>query len=288
MGKYLDQAQLIFGRDTSGLLDGGHHNLIHSRSMEFDDLRQYVRGDDVRDIDWKATARSGHVLIKRFVSEKHHKILVVVDAGRNATAQAPSAARKCDIAGNVIGAIGLVTLRRSDEIGMVFGDARGSIDVRLRRGATHIESMLHRFHHHVGSNPGPSRFVNQLNWVAEHYRHRMLIFLVSDEPDITEGLQVAVRRLTGRHDVLWAMVADMPAVRSDEEDGYDVGRRRTVLSGVELGRPVVEAYIRAENTRRERLSDFLIAMGVPHVYVADDAGVRAALTTLTKAYANVR
>lgn len=288
MGKYLDQAQQIFGRDTSGLLDGGHHSLIHSRSMEFDDVRQYVRGDDVRDIDWKATARSGHVLIKRFVSEKHHKILVVVDAGRNATAHAPSAARKCDIAGNLIGAIGLVTLRRSDEIGMVFGDARGSIDIRLRRGATHIESMLHRFHDHVGGRPGPSSFVNQLNWVAEHYRRRLLIFLVSDEPDITEGLRAAVRRLSARHDLLWAMIADTPAVQLDGHDGYDVESRRIVLSGIELGRPVVEAYIRAENTRRERLSEFLIGLGVPHVYVADDAGIRAALTTLTKAYANVR
>ena len=59
------------------------------RSLEFDDLRPYVPGDDVRDIDWKASARSGGVLIKRFVAEKHHKILLVADAGRNMTALAP-------------------------------------------------------------------------------------------------------------------------------------------------------------------------------------------------------
>ena len=67
---------------------------MHTRSLEFDDLRPYVPGDDVRDIDWKASARSGHVLIKRFVTEKHHKILVVADAGRNTTALAPSGETK--------------------------------------------------------------------------------------------------------------------------------------------------------------------------------------------------
>ena len=73
MGKHLNQAKAHFGTDTRGLLEGGRYSLLHTRSMEFDDLRPYVPGDDVRDIDWKASARSGSVLIKRFVSEKHHK-----------------------------------------------------------------------------------------------------------------------------------------------------------------------------------------------------------------------
>src|ERR1044072_2622650 len=166
----------------SGLLDGGRYALVHTRSLEFDDLRPYVPGDDVRDIDWKATARSGHVLIKRFVSEKHHKILVIADAGRNTIAQAPSGERKRDIAAHVIGAIGLITLRRSDEIGMVFGDVRGCVDIRLRRGETHIESMLHRFHHHTTTAPAPSRVLTQLNWVARHYWRPLLIIVVSDDP----------------------------------------------------------------------------------------------------------
>lgn len=170
MGKHLNKAKEFFGRDTSGLFEGGRYALVHTRSLEFDDLRPYVAGDDVRDIDWKASARSAQVLIKRFVSEKHHKIPVVADAGRNTTALAPSGEAKRDIAAHVIGAIGLITLRRSDEIGMVFGDIRGCVDIRLRRGETHIESMLHRFHHHTDSHPASSSIVTQLNWVAQHYR----------------------------------------------------------------------------------------------------------------------
>src|SRR5690348_2864821 len=113
MGKHLDAAKVHIGRDPGSLLEGGRYALIHTRSLEFDELRPYVPGDDVRDIDWKATSRSGHTLIKQFVSEKHHKIVVVADAGRNVSALAPSGELKKDIVMHVIGAIGLMTLRRS-------------------------------------------------------------------------------------------------------------------------------------------------------------------------------
>jgi uncharacterized protein (DUF58 family) len=287
VGKYLDRAREYFGRDTSGFLEGGRYALIHTRSLEFDELRPYVPGDDVRDIDWKATARSGQTLTKRFVSEKHHKILMVVDAGRNTAGLAPSGELKCDVAANLIGATGLITLRRSDEIGMVFGDNRFSVDIRLRRGETHIESMLHRLHQHAGTRPGLSDILLQLDWVAQHYRHPLLIVVVSDEPAVDDRLDGVLTRLTGVHDVMWAMIADMAPVGSvdDELDSYDVADGRLVLSGAELGPGVVEAYRRAEAARREHLSEFLTTRGVPHAIITGSTRIRAGLTAMTQVYA---
>ncbi len=290
MRTHLDRARVHFGRDTNGFLEGGRYALIHTRSLEFDELRPYVPGDDVRDIDWKATARSGHTLIKRFVSEKHHKILVVADAGRNLAAVTPSGERKRDVAAHLIGAMGLITLQRSDEIGMVFGDARGCVDIRLRRGETHIESMLHRFHDHAGGRPGPSAVVTQLDWAAHHYRHPMLVLVVSDEPDVDDRLGAVLRPLTATHDVIWGLVADQPAVTSvdDERYGYDVGSGRRVPGGAVLGSTVIEAYRRAETERRRSLSEFLTSCGVPHARVGGSRDIRAALTTMTGVLARAR
>jgi uncharacterized protein (DUF58 family) len=289
VGKHLDQAKAVFGRDTKGLLEGGSHALVHTRSLEFDDLRPYVPGDDVRDIDWKATARSGDVLIKRFVSELHHKILVVADAGRNMTALAASGEFKRDVAANVIGAMGLITLGRSDEIGMVFGDTRGCVDIRLRRGETHLEYMLHRFYQQTTGHPAASDIGAQLDWVATHYRRRHLVVVVSDEPEVDDRLRRVLPRLTGRHDVMWAMVADLPAVGSadDEQEGRDVLSGRFVLSGAEVGPRVVATYRQAEDERRQRLSEFMVAHGVPHATIAGSAGIRAGLTAMTEVFARV-
>ena len=280
MGKYLNRVKSRFGSDTRGLLEGGRHALLHTRTLEFDELRPYVPGDDVRDIDWKASARSGSVLIKRFVSEKHHKVLLVADAGRDMPARTPNGERKCDVAEQILGAIGLITLGRSDEIGMVYGDARGSVNIRLRRGETHIESMLHRYHH-SDAHRGPSDIVSQLEYVATHYRHAMLIVVVSDEPDVDDRLAAVLARLAARHDVLWAMVADRPAIAVGGEGGYDVATGRPVLGGAATDAKVVAAYQRAEQQRRRRLTELLTEHAVPHVRIAASDELRRRIVEMT-------
>ncbi|SPM36043.1 hypothetical protein MRAB57_3881, partial [Mycobacterium rhizamassiliense] len=283
LGKHLNRAKAYFGTDTRGLLEGGRYALLHTRSLEFDDLRPYVPGDDVRDIDWKASARSGSVLVKRFVSEKHHKILLVADAGRKMSALAPSGECKRDIAAHIMGAVGLIGLRRSDQIGMVYGDSRGSVNVPQRRGETHIEGLLHRWYQHAMSDPGASDVTSQLDYVATHYRHSMLIMVVSDEPEVDDRLSAVLARLRGQHDVMWAMVSDMPAVGRDGIDGYDVSSGRFVLNGADLGPRVVTAYRRAEHARRDRLKEFLTDHSIPHTTVAGSDDVRRQLVGLTQA-----
>jgi len=287
VGKHLNRARSHFGTDTRGLLEGGRYALLHSRSLEFDDLRPYVRGDDVRDIDWKASARSGSVLIKRFVDEKHHKILLVADAGRNMTAASPSGEAKVDVATNILGAIGLITLKRADQIGMVYGDDRGCVNVRQGRGETHIESMLHRYYGHTLANAGASDISCQLDYVATHYRHRMLIVVVSDEPEPTGRLEEDVSRLSGRHDVMWAMVSDIPAVGTPDAagDGYDVASGRFVIGGANLGPRVVAAYRRAEQKRKSALEEFMTGYSIPHTTVGGSTQIRTRLVGMTEVFA---
>ncbi|VEG45727.1 lipoprotein [Mycolicibacterium flavescens] len=286
MGRHLTTARTHFGTDTRGMLEGGRYALLHTRSLEFDDLRPYVPGDDVRDIDWKASARSGHVLIKRFVSEKHHKLLLVADAGRNMAALTPSGELKRDVAVNVLGAFGLITLGRSDQIGMVFGDTRGCVNIRQRRGETHIESLLHRYYGHASLGTGRSDIVCQLDYVATHYRHPMLVVVVSDEPEVDDRLTEAVTRLTARHDVLWVTVSDMPAIGAkDDRAGFDVSTGRFVLDTATLGPRVVAAYRKAEQARAQRLDEFMTARAVPHTRISGSGEIRTRLVALTEVFA---
>ncbi|MBO0679913.1 DUF58 domain-containing protein [Mycolicibacterium sp. S2-37] len=287
MGKHLNRAKAHFGTDTRGLLEGGRYALSHTRSLEFDDLRPYVPGDDVRDIDWKASARSGSVLIKRFVSEKHHKILLIVDGGRNMAALTPSGECRREVAAHILGAIGLISLRRSDEVGMVFGDSRGCVNIPARRGETHIEYALHRWYAHSLDQPGTSDIIAQLEYVATHYGHSRLLVVVSDEPDPGPRLDDALRRLTARHDIMWAMVPDMSPVGGGPEDGdgYDVATGRVVLNAATLGRRVVTAYRRAEQTRVRRLAAALAARSVPYTLIPASSEIRGKLIALTEVLA---
>jgi uncharacterized protein (DUF58 family) len=288
MGRHLNRAKTFFGSDTKGMLEGGRYALLHTRSLELDDLRPYVAGDDVRDIDWKASARSGAVLIKRFVSEKHHKILLVADGGRNMSALAPSGEIKGDVAANAMGAIGIISLGRSDEVGMVYGDARGSATIRNRRGENHIESMLERFHGHYSASEANSDVLAQLDYVARAHRRRLLLIIVSDEPDLSDQLSEALRQLGGRHELIWLMVSDMPAVGAmeGEQDGFDVATGRFVLNGATLGRRVLAAYQAAEQQRVAALTEFMNTHGVQFARIAGSAEIRPRLVEMSEAYRN--
>lgn len=286
MGKYLNRAKLHFGTDTRGLLEGGRYALLHTRSLEFDDLRPYVAGDDVRDIDWKASARTDQVLIKRFVSEKHHKILLIVDTGRNMSALAPSGEFKRDVALHIMGAIGLITANRADELAMVYGDSRGSANIPARRGETHIESLLDRFYTHSLSQTATSDIITQLAYVATGYRRRMLVIIVSDEPDVDDRLAEALQQLSGRHDLMWAMVSDMAAVGSadGERDGYDVATGGYVLNGATLGPRIIDSYRRREAARIAALDEFLTTRGIGHTRIGGSGEIRTKIVAMTEAF----
>lgn len=290
MGRHLNRSRQFFGNVSRSMLQGGKHALLHTRTLEFDDLRPYVPGDDIRDINWKATARSSDTLVTKFVTEKHHKILLVCDTGRNMSALAPSGEFKRDVAGVVAGVIGMISMSRSDELGMVYGDVRGSATVRSRKGENHIEGMLEQFAAHSVGDVGESRIVTQLNYVAHSHRARLLTVVIADEPEISAELEDAVKRLAGRHELLWVAISDMPAVGADqgEMDGYDVGTGRFVPDGTTLGRAVVEAYRRAEQQRMVELDRFFERMAVPFVRIGGSAEVRNRITHLTEVYSNAR
>ncbi|TRW78233.1 DUF58 domain-containing protein [Mycolicibacterium sp. 018/SC-01/001] len=290
MGTYLNRAIAAFGTDTRGLLEGGRYALLHTRSMEFDDLRPYIAGDEIRDIDWRATARSGEVLVKRFVTEKHHKIVAVCDTGRNTAALAPSGEFKRDIATTVLGAISLIAMRRADEVGMVYGDASGTVEIRPRRGEAHVESMLSQFYTRTLGEVAPSDIVAQLDHVATTHRRRLLVIVVSDEPDITPRLDEAVTTLADRHELLWMAIGDMSAVGADqgEQEAYDVATGRFVPDGTRLGPRVLAAYRAAEAQRMQELDDFFLTRGIPFARVGSTADIRPALMHVTEGYSHAR
>ena len=64
-------------RATSRIIDGSYNSIYKGRSMNFDELREYVAGDDIKDVDWNATARSQKVLVRQYIAEKKHNIMLV-------------------------------------------------------------------------------------------------------------------------------------------------------------------------------------------------------------------
>ena len=85
-------------RRATGMLDGRHRSVFIGHGQDFDDLSEYRPGDDITDIDWKASARTGSPVIKRYQRESNLPLVLVVDTGRTMTAQSPTGESKAELA----------------------------------------------------------------------------------------------------------------------------------------------------------------------------------------------
>src|ERR1700744_2798531 len=136
-------------RKMRSVLDGEYASVYKGRSMDFDDLREYIPGDDVKDIEWRATARSGQVRIKRYVAVRKHNIMFVVDTGRSMAATAPSGECKRDIAVMAAGVLASVAQKHEDLISLTAGDSENVYHMPLRGSRTHIERILQYIDKHA-------------------------------------------------------------------------------------------------------------------------------------------
>jgi len=237
-------------KPTQEVLDGEYGSIHRGRSMDFDDLREYTVGDDVKDIDWKATARAGRPLIKRYVASRRHAVLLVVDTGRTMAALADATSLKRDIAVLAAGVFGEVAIRHGDSVGLVagpvattgtgagarVGNSQHTVYIPPLRGDVHLERLLRTIHDAIELSGEPSDHVDLLRYVARHFHRRMIVVVVADDDDFDDRSERLLRRLAAQHEVLYCTIGDVAMT--------EPALARTTLRAVETA-TTIPAYLRS-------------------------------------------
>lgn len=234
-------------------IDGAVLVRQRGQGSEFDSLRAYVLGDDVRAIDWRATARSRDVVVRTWRPERDRQVVLAVDTGRTSAARLGDAPR-LDAALDACLLLGAVAARAGDRVALVAADTA----VRARLGPTTGRDVLPKLV--TALTPLEPALVEtdpQL-LAAEVLRQvskRALIVLFSALDTATDtGLLPAARALAARHELVVASVADpsvaaLATARADEADVYTAavaelaaaGRRSVTEQLEKLGAHVVDA-----------------------------------------------
>ena len=200
-------------------LDGATSMQVRGQGTEFDSLREYVRGDDVRSIDWRATARRDDLMVRTWRPERDRRVVIVVDSGRTSAARIADEPR-IDTAFESSLLLAALASRAGDRIDTVVFDRR----VRGRvQGATGAE-LLSRL---VDTMATIQPELIEMDWAAvpalvrSVTSQRALVVLMTsiDAPGASRGLLQVLPQLTRRHLVMVASVTDPDIVGATVERG---------------------------------------------------------------------
>jgi uncharacterized protein (DUF58 family) len=194
-------------------LAGAYHSVFKGRGMDFDEVREYTPGDEVRTIDWNVTARAGKTFVKKFTEERELTIFLVVDI--SASGNFGSAAlSKRDLAAELASVLAFSAIRNSDKVGLLLYSDRVERYLPPKKGRRHVLRVVRDILYHTAEGRGTDA-VKALDVINHVLHRRAIVFLISDfesagDPDAARAaLRRAMRQTNRRHDLVAVHIEDL-------------------------------------------------------------------------------
>ncbi len=185
-------------RLVAGVIAGGYRSIFGGAGIEFDEVREYVEGDDPRTVDWNVTARVGRPFVKKFIDEREHTLLFLQDLSASMSGGAGAWSPR-QTAARVVACLALAAVEHHDRVGLIaFGQAVESW-VPARMGLGHALRIV-RDCLALPATSGATDLAPALDLAARAVRRRAIVFVLSDF--LTTGWQQPLARCARRHDVI--------------------------------------------------------------------------------------
>lgn len=293
LAREVKRIQFVTGRQVADVMAGAYLSVFKGRGMEFDEVRPYVPGDDVRTIDWNVTARTGEPFVKRYVEERELTVMLLCDVSQSQDFGSGRRS-KLEAAVELCALLALSAVDNGDKVGLLLFHGGADTYIPPRKGGKHalriIREVFARGHDAPRAprsrwNPAelprriwawfkkledvtrrePRRATSiaaALEFCRKVLPRRAVVFLVSDFLD--EGYLEVLRHANRKHDVVAALVTDprelelVPAGLVTLEDAED-GRTRLIDTRSAAYRERVSKDV---ELRLVRLTEGLRASGV--------------------------
>lgn len=260
------------------ILSGRYASRLRGRGLNFEELRRYMPGDDIRTMDWKVTARTRSPHVRVYTEEKDRAVLLVVDQRLNMFFGTRD--RMKSVTAAELAALGAWrSLDVGDRVGLVVFNDTDVIDIKPQRSQKTVMSILHavlRMNQELrigsGVTPGPERLNEALTKAVRLALHDVLVVVISDFFGADERSERLAAQLAAHNDVLGLLVHD--PMRLDP-----VARRISVSDGA-LQMPldlankrVREAITKDYREEQERITRFLHKLSAPLLLVSNEGDV---------------
>ena len=185
-------------KKSSNILDGTYRSIYRGKSMNFENLREYVINDDVKDIDWKSSARSGTLLVKQFIAEKKHNILFVMDTGKKMNADTDMHENKKELALYSAGTLGYLAIKNNDYIGMVYVDKKIQFKP-FKYNLYNLEEYLCDYEANKNEDVVDMNAI--LDYISKNIPKKKIIFIISDIAGIDNISNQSLQKLRQTSDI---------------------------------------------------------------------------------------
>jgi uncharacterized protein (DUF58 family) len=233
--KKMRQLEVRTRRKVNDTLAGQYHSVFKGRGLDFDEVREYVAGDEVRTIDWNVTAREGRPFVKKFTEERELTIMLVVDV--SASGNFGSAAQsKRELAAEMACVLAFSAIRNNDKVGLILYSDEVEEYLPPKKGRRQVMRVVREILFHEQKGRGTDT-VKALDFANNLLRRKAIVFLISDfqfsgSPDAAlRSLRRAMRQTNSRHDLVALHIQD-----ARERELPDVGT--VALEDAETGEVV--------------------------------------------------
>jgi uncharacterized protein (DUF58 family) len=281
--------QVRTDRMVTDVLAGGYSSVFRGSGIEFDEVREFIEGDDLRSVDWNVTARMGRPHVKKFMEERELTVLFVLDVSasmgfgsdpgsESRSALQPRAVREA--AALFCGCVAFAAARNNDKAGLIAFSDRIETFLPGKKGKHHALRLVRDVFARPASGSG-SDLAAALDFAGAVQRKRAVVFVVSDFLQV-DGHERPLRLLARKHDVIAVRLRDH---RTEELPSGGLLRLRDLESGaarwVDCGsRRVRQQWQQLRQAERERFVQDCRRAGVDPLLLdlpADAAGGRGDL-----------
>jgi len=202
--KKLRKYEIQIRKAINSQMQGDFYSIFKGSGLEFDDIRLYQYGDDIRAIDWHSTAKYDHTFVKKYKETKEQSVYFLVDISGSQEIGSPGK-QKIDIGKEICGVLALVALKESSQVGMIsFTDVKEKF-VKSGKGTAHGYEIIAGLFDH---KPKSSR--TDLNkaiiYLLNAVKRRSIVIFISDFID--EGYEKNFKALAKRHDLVVIHTSD--------------------------------------------------------------------------------
>jgi uncharacterized protein (DUF58 family) len=252
-------------------LGGEYHSSFKGQGIDFDDLRAYQPGDEVRAIDWNTTARLGEPFIKKFVEERELSVFLAIDvsASGNYGSQHHSKRR---LAATIAAVFAFSALQNQDKVGLILFSDEVELFIPPKKGSPHVLRLIREilFCQPEGKLTDPAAAFEVL---VKNVKRRSLVFMISDF--ICDGLHEKIRAASVKHDLVAVQVVDpaeaeLPRAGRLRMEDPETGEQFYVNTN-DAG--VRSAYTKRRGAWQRNLDQELRKLGIDKVEVSTDPSV---------------